>query len=231
MECLKRYHLYLLDLDGLLVNTEQLHYEAYLQMCAARGFHLELTFGEYCEIAHRSAVGIAQRIYEQFPKLHAQEPDWSVLYAEKKAAYVRLLRTRPMTMMPGASELLYALAEASVKRCVVTHSAADLAESLRAYHPALQTVPYWLTRESYKNPKPDPECYQKAIALFAEPSDKVIGFEDSPRGLQALSGTRADRVLVNSSESPCLPVGGLQGALHFSSLQHYLDSQKQLEIL
>lgn len=227
MDRLKKYHLYLLDLDGLLVNTEQLHYEAYLQMCAERGFHLELTFAEYCEIAHRSAVGIAQRIYEQLPALHEQESDWSVLYAEKKAAYVKLLHTRPIMLMPGASELLYALAGAGVKRCVVTHSAADLAQSLRSYHPALQTVPYWLTRESYKNPKPDPECYRKAIALFAEPDERVIGFEDSPRGLEALRGTRADRVLISSIESPCLPVNGLQGALHFSSLQAYLENEEE----
>lgn len=222
MDRLRKYGLYLLDLDGLLVNTEQLHYEAYLQMCQARGYHLPLTFLEYCEIAHRSAVGIEQYIYTQLPTLHNQEPDWRVLYAEKKAAYVKLLQTRSMELMPGAAELLYALAQADVKRCVVTHSAADLADSLRAYHPALQTIPYWLTRESYTNPKPDPECYQKAIALFAEPNEAVIGLEDSPRGLQALAGTRADRALISSAESPCLPTGGLQGALHFSSLHAFL---------
>lgn len=220
---LRKYGLYLLDLDGLLVNTEQLHYEAYLHMCSARGFPLHLTFSQYCEIAHRSAEGIEQCIYAKFPLLQHQEPRWRVLYAEKKAAYIKLLQTRPIELMPGADRLLYALEEAHVKRCVVTHSAADLAASLRSYHPALQTVPYWLTRESYKHPKPDPECYQKAIALFAERDEAVIGFEDSPRGLQALSGTRADRVLISSLESPCLPIGGLHGALHFFSLHAFLE--------
>lgn len=84
MNRLQKYALYLLDLDGLLVNTEQLHYEAYVQMCEARGFQLDLTFAAYCEIAHRSAQGIEQHIYAHFPALHAKEPRWSVLYAEKK---------------------------------------------------------------------------------------------------------------------------------------------------
>lgn len=127
--------------------------------------------------------------------------------------------------MPGASELLYALAEAGVKRCVVTHSAADLAASLCAQHPALQTVPYWLTRESYNNPKPDPECYQKAIALFAEPHEAVIGLEDSPRGLQALAGTRADRVLIPSSSDLSVSPEVLGGALYFPSLCAFWESQ------
>lgn len=223
MERLRKYGLYLLDLDGLLVNTEQLHYEAYVHMCETRGFHLDLSFAEYCEIAHRSAEGIQQYIYTKFPKLYAQEPRWAVLYAEKKAAYMKLLQTRPIDLMPGASELLYALAKVDVKRCVVTHSAADLAASLCAYHPALKTVPYWLTRESYRNPKPDPECYQKAITFFAEPGEAVIGLEDSPRGLEALAGTRADRVLISASEESCLPIGGLHGALHFSSLHAFLE--------
>lgn len=217
---LRNYHLYLLDLDGLLVNTEQLHYEAYVDMCEARRVSLDLTFAQYCDLAHRSAEGIQHYIYAHCPTLKAEEPRWSVLYAEKKAAYVRLLQTRPIELMPGADELLFALAELEIKRCVVTHSAADLAARLCSYHASLQTVPYWLTRESYQTPKPSPECYQKAISLFAEPCDTVIGLEDSPRGLQALAGTRATRVLINEG---LLPEDGLNGAMHFPSLHAFLE--------
>ena len=40
MEWIHHYQLILFDLDGLLVNTEQLHYQAYKNMLQARGFSL-----------------------------------------------------------------------------------------------------------------------------------------------------------------------------------------------
>ncbi|MEZ5315113.1 MAG: HAD family hydrolase [Chlamydiales bacterium] len=98
--------------------------------------------------------------------------------------------------MPGVEVLLQALEKARIKRCVVTNSNRYEVELLRDSHPILQSIPYWIVREDYDQPKPSPECYEKAIQKFGKEGDQIVGFEDSPRGLEALLGTSAKGIFV-----------------------------------
>ncbi|MBA3722501.1 MAG: HAD family phosphatase [Parachlamydiaceae bacterium] len=204
MNWIKRYQLFLFDFDGLLVNTEELHYQAYIKMCSDRGYHLPWNFHRYSEAAHHSATGLREQIYAEFPELHSEESNWDILYEEKKKAFLNYLQSGATQLMPGVTELLKALEEANIKRCVVTHSALPLIQTIRAQNAILDTIPNWITREDYSHPKPDPECYQIAINRFANENDQIIGFEDSPRGLNALLGTRAIPVLVCPPDYPYL---------------------------
>jgi HAD superfamily hydrolase (TIGR01509 family) len=217
MNWINHYQLYLFDFDGLLVNTEKLHYGAYVEMCRARGFNLGWDFDYYCSIAHADDLALRRTIYAQFPKLFEMEPDWRVLYAEKKRAYLKLLQHGQLELMPGAEALLKALEKAKIKRCVVTHSLRELVEVIKEALPVLKTIPVWITREDYVHAKPDPECYLKAIELLGAPGDRVIGFEDSKRGFQALSGTIAKPVLICSHSHPQMQA--LSGITHFESLE------------
>jgi len=106
------------------------------------------------------------------------------------------LLERDVQLMPGVQEMLMVLQQANIKRCVVTHSPKALVDTIRQQHPILNTIPYWITREDYIHPKPHPEGYQLAISRYATPSDKIIGFEDTWRGIQALLQTRAFPVLI-----------------------------------
>lgn len=219
MEWIHDYQLFLFDFDGLLVNTEEIHYLAYKQMCAARGFDLNWDFNRYCQAAHYDADALRLQIYAKFPLLHAQEPNWQVLYAEKKSALLKLLRQGSACLMPGVHSLLQALQKANIKRCVVTHSSDDLVSIIRKQYPILDTIPFWVTREHYTHPKPSSECYLKAIELFAKPQDRVIGFEDTPRGLRALLGTLAKPVLVCQAKYPEIPAFLQAGVTHYESFE------------
>ncbi|MBI3211630.1 MAG: HAD family phosphatase, partial [Simkania negevensis] len=86
MDWIERYELFLFDFDGLLVDTEPLHFEAYRKLCQERGFELEWDFKTFCKIAHAKASGTRDALYELFPDLFRQEPNWAILYAEKKGA-------------------------------------------------------------------------------------------------------------------------------------------------
>lgn len=125
-----------------------------------------------------------------------------MLYREKKACYAQILEEQGVELMPGVEALLTQLAERGVKRAVVTHSSAAQVALLRARHPILHSLPVWITREDYDHPKPAPDCYQRALARLAGEKDRIIGFEDSPRGLRALLGTTAEGVLVTTLFSP-----------------------------
>lgn len=204
MDWVKEFQLFLLDFDGLLVNTEKLHYEAYRRMCKAREFNLDWSFTEFCEAAHYDSKMLRVKLYEALPELHKQEPDWSTLYTEKKKHYLTLLKEAEIELMPGAKELLYELKKHNLKRVVVTHSPLEQVQFIRLQNKDLQTIEHWITREDYEQSKPHPEPYLTAIDRFADQKDRIIGFEDSPRGISALMGTSAHPVLVNQMVVPKL---------------------------
>lgn len=201
MDWIHKFQLFLFDFDGLLVDTERLHYQAYIEMMATQGHRLTWSFSRFCEVAHLNSVAIKETLYADYPEL---SPDWATLYAEKKKAYLNLVTSGNIELMPGAQSLLNALEQANIRRCVATNSFRDQIELIRAQIPALQTIPHWVTREDYARPKPNPDAYLKAIELYGNPGDHIIGFEDSLRGLRALQATPALPILICSATHPLL---------------------------
>lgn len=220
MHWIHQYQLFLFDFDGLLVNTEEIHYLAYKRMFSDRGFNFSWSFSRYCQAAHYHAEGLRDQVYAEFSQLQAVEPNWSVLYAEKKRAVLALINEGAVQLMPGVEQLLKALDEAKIKRCVVTHSPVELVQSVRQQNPVLNTIPTWITREYYTNPKPHSECYLKAIEMLADENDRIVGFEDTPRGLSALLGTRAKSVLICEAQYPEIPAFIKQGVVHYPTFLH-----------
>jgi HAD superfamily hydrolase (TIGR01509 family) len=212
MKWIQQFDLILFDFDGLLVDTEPLHYKAYQNTCQSLGFTLPWDFSEYCQRAHTSSDKFREDLYKTLPDL--KEP-WDSFYNKKREAIEKLLETEHPELMPGAEELLRKIQEKSIPCCVVTHSPDRLVNLIRAKQPLLNTIPLWITRSDYTHPKPHPECYQQAINRYA-PKGQVIGFEDSPRGLKALSGTSAKAVLINPIAYPIVQE---IGALQFDSFE------------
>lgn len=219
MDWINDYQLFLFDFDGLLVNTEELHFMAYKRMCASHGCKLDWDFSAYCFIAHYHPEKIRDSIYAQFAELKAKHPIWNELYAEKKQAMMALLSEGKVHLMPGAEKMLRALEEANIKRCVVTHSPDELISEIRRQNPILDTIPAWITREDYTHPKPHPECYLKAIERFSQNGERIVGFEDTPRGTQALMGTSAAAVLICRVHYPEIPFFLKNGVRYFPSLE------------
>jgi beta-phosphoglucomutase len=218
------FQLFLFDFDGLLVNTEHIHYQAYVNVLAERGYALPLSFANFCELAHLNATAWREALYANIPNL---DPNWESLYKEKKQTYLDLLGTGKVELMPGVESLLKALDGAKIERCVVTNSMREQTERIRVHLPILQTIPHWITREDYERPKPDPECYLKAIALYGKKGDRIIGFEDSVRGHKALSGTPALPVLICPKHHPLLEIALQQGGVHFESFEKITFTRKR----
>jgi len=221
MNWISKFQLFLFDFDGLLVNTEALHFEAYQTLCARHGFKLNWDFSTYCGAAHFDATSLREALYAHLPGLYAKQPVWEELYAEKKEIYMELLRQGRLQLMPGVERLLRALQEVGIKRCVVTHSPQEQVDYIRQMIPTLNLIPHWVTREDYLHPKPAPDGYEIAIERFAARGDEMIGFEDSLRGLQALKSTRKTlAVLISSFLHPLFDAK----TPHFSSFSSIPDN-------
>jgi beta-phosphoglucomutase len=224
MKWISDFQLFLFDFDGLLVNTEHLHYQAYIDMMAEQGFVLDWSFSRYCKVAHINATALKEALYESFPTLSL---DWPPLYEKKKKAFLNLVKAGKVELMPGVADLLKALDAAGIRRCVATNSFLEQIELIKSQIPVLQTIPHWITREDYKRQKPDPDSYLKAIELFGKPGDRIVGFEDSIRGLQALCGTPALPVLICLNDNPLLDQAPA-GTLHYESFPEIESLSNQL---
>ncbi len=225
MQWMHQFDLFLFDFDGLLADTESLHYRAYQQMCIQRQCELPWDFKTYCLVAHSAALKLEEQIYAAVPQLYKQEPNWTIVYKEKSKALESLLVNEGAALMPGVEELLTFLQLYQKPRAVVTHSADWIVQALRRQHPILNSIPHWITREHYSLPKPHPECYQIAIKQLAKPNATVIGFEDSPRGTEALIGSGAHAVIVTQNEYEALPKLLQQGVKRYSSMEELLESE------
>lgn len=226
MKSLDEYQLFLFDFDGLLVNSEQIHFRAYQKMCANHGIELDWEFSFYCKAAHYESDGLQKTFFQEFPEL--QKFSWEELYQEKKSAMVDLYQSGAIELMPGVVELLEYLQKKEIKHCVVTHSPTEQVALLREQNPVLNSIPRWFTREDYSKPKPDPECYLKAIKELSKPGDPIIGFEDTPRGLRALMQTPAEAVLVTEIDYPEIPEFQKNGANRLKSLHEvFLTKEKR----
>ena len=219
MEWIHKFDLFLFDFDGLLVNTEELHFLSYREMCRKRGCVLSWSLEKFFEAAHFKSTGLKEAIYAEFPQLEKEEPKWEVLYAEKKNIYQNLLMQGKINLMPGVSPLLEALQKHDLRRCVVTNSLYEQVEVIKQQQSILQTIPLWITREDYKEAKPSPDGYKTAMAKLGKPGDQTIGFEDSTRGLQALISAKVTKpVLICQPNHPQMGVKLPEGVLHFTSL-------------
>lgn len=211
--------MFLFDLDGLLVNTEEIHYHAYREMLKGQGFALPWDFKTYCMNAHYGTEKLKGAIYREFPDL---SPDWDPLYKEKQGLIVRFLNEGEAHLMPGVEKLLKALNSANIPSCVVTNSPDNFVSIIRQRNPILDHIPYWITRHDYTHPKPDPECYLLAIKRYG--TGRVIGFEDTPRGVNALIKTPAKPVMISSIPYPDIPALLNEGVTLFPSLDAIPDS-------
>ena len=159
-------------------------------------------------------TALKEAFYAEFPDL---EPNWDVLYEEKKQAYMNLLLAGKVELMPGVEKLLKELATTGIRRCVVTNSRLEYTSLISRQLPILRTIPHWITREDYEKPKPDPECYLRAIALCGKIKDRIVGLK-TDRGLRALEQTPALPVLICPSHHPLLEMAS-ESVLHFASFE------------
>ncbi|MDJ0651444.1 MAG: HAD family phosphatase [Simkaniaceae bacterium] len=200
------------DFDGLLVNTEHLHFQAYQRMLERNNHSFPWDFPSFAAVAHTSSEGLRRLITSHAPALVASK-SWETLYAEKKGEYAKLLETGSLDLMPGAQVILETMQMAKIPHAVVTNSTRQQTEMIGEKIPILNHIPYWITREDYKNPKPSPDAYLKAIKVLG-PSKKMLGFEDSLRGIRALERAAITPVLICPLDHPQM-VDVSKNTLHY----------------
>lgn len=228
MDSILSYEALFFDFDGLLVNTEHLHFEAYKQMLLQNNSSFPWDYSLFASVAHKSSTGLRQLITEHAKDL-LEKKAWETLYAEKTQCLQNLLKAGRLELMPAVEEMLELVKESNLTSCVVTNSTNHQVNIIKDHLPILKQIPLWVTREDYQNPKPSSDGYLKAIELL-QVEGKKIGFEDSLRGIRSLQGASIDPVLICAPDHPQMEEISEEHFPKFTSFQELLSRESLLDI-
>jgi beta-phosphoglucomutase len=166
------------DMDGTLVDTAELHFRAWQEVCRelGRGFDradFAATFGR------RNPEILHHLFGDRFSRLEIDE------IGERKEVLYRDAARHGVALLPGAGELMAGLHAEGFKQAIgssAPHANLELILELTGIDRYLQAV---VGAEDTTRGKPDPQVFLVAAKrLGAEPARCVV-FEDAPAGVQA----------------------------------------------
>ena len=164
------------DLDGLLTDTETLHYKSYREIFPEFGF--EISESDYAEHWIRDGQGIAEYVAR-----HGLTCEPEDIRRRKIDVYLRLLKTE-VQPMPGALAFLdrvygrYRLAVASSSYAV------SVGGVLRALG-ITDRFDAIVCGDQVAKAKPDPEIFLRAAQQLGVAPDECVVLEDAEKGVRA----------------------------------------------
>jgi HAD superfamily hydrolase (TIGR01509 family) len=182
------------DLDGLLVNTEELYQYVGTELLARRGRTFEP------ELLDRM-MGRPQQISLQIMiDWHGLADTVETLAGETREIFVDLLDTR-LAPMPGAVALVEALAQRGLPRGVATSSGPDFAHDVLSRVGLRDRFGFVLTSADVTHGKPHPEIYERAAERLGVAPAEMLVLEDSENGCRAAVAAGAVVVAVPGGHS------------------------------
>jgi len=193
-----------LDFDGVIADTEPLHFEACRDVLAP--FGVALTEGEYADhyigLADRAALTKASRAHG----LDVNGPLVDELIARKAEVLRHVLgRTRPM--YPGVADLLRRWS-AEVPLAVASGALRSEIDLVLGAAGVADTITVVVSADDHLLTKPAPDPYLKALALLGPhaggPLDprRTVAIEDSRFGLESARAARMRTVALTTNFPP-----------------------------
>lgn len=185
----------LFDWNGVLIDDEPLHYQAFQHVLAAAGF--ELTPAMY----RRSCQGRRDR--DGFVAL-AERYGWPIAADDYVAAkcqrYAEIITTQPIPLAPGAADLL-AWLYGAVPIGIVTSAPRHEVEQLLMQSGQRYAIDLLVTGEDVTRGKPDPEGYLAAANMLGLSPQACVVVEDAPDNLHGLVGYGFQMIGIGDSRA------------------------------
>jgi beta-phosphoglucomutase len=178
------------DFDGVIADTEYLHYLAFKDVLEPEGLRWswEDYTARFMGFDDRDALRAAFK--EHGRELRGEE---LAMYVDRKAAAFAARAEQDVKLYPGVLDLLKHLTKRIPLALCSGALRSDIAPVLRQ-HELEDVFDVMVTADDVAASKPDPTCYTMAVQLLAqrhnivlEPS-RCVAIEDTPTGIQAALG-------------------------------------------
>jgi beta-phosphoglucomutase len=192
-----------LDFDGVIADTEPLHYRACRQVLAPLG--VTLTWEEYA----KRYIGMADReVFGQLSRRHDLhlDPDVTNTLLARKAELLRRVLVETPPLFPGVAELMRGWSEV-VPLAIASGALRDEIEAVLQRAGIAHTVRAIVAADDVARSKPSPDPYLQALAWLEPYAGHVaparsIAIEDSRWGVQAARAAGMRAVAVTTSFAP-----------------------------
>ncbi len=187
----------ILDMDGLMLDTERLYKVAWQEAALQLGFLLDDSF-YFTLVGRTNADGetaLIERFGMDFP-LGPFRERWADLWREEVEAF-------GIPLKPGLTELLEYLAALGVPTAVATSSDQEHAAfSLQAAGLDARRFAHIVTGEQVETGKPAPDIYLEAARRLGVEPARTLAVEDSDAGILSASAAGMISVMVPDLKPP-----------------------------
>ena len=178
----------LIDIDGLLINSEHLYLEA------NRIYFKKFNF-EFTEELHREGTG--KKFDKWITTVFPTDKSGEGILKERNVVFFDLARKK-LELLDGAKELLTLLRN-NFKTALVTSTEMGYIDLIFEKTRIADYFDTLITGDMVSHGKPDPECYKLAADKLNVIAAECLVFEDAPSGILAAKNAGMKVVAVPSS--------------------------------
>lgn len=194
---MKQISLVMFDLDGVLVDACDWHYEALNAALISFG---KSPIGR--EDHETTFNGLPTRIKLGMLGISVDEAD--EINRQKQKHTIDIIQSSAK-IMPEKMELLSYLRDNGIKTACVTNSIRETTEAMLSATGQMHLLDLIVTNEDVKRNKPYPDCYNHAIRTLGVNPLECVCVEDSPKGIEAATASIAGHLwVVNNSTNVTL---------------------------
>lgn len=190
------YKAVIFDMDGLLLDSERIALDTFLEACRTFGFQPDRNIYMRCIGTNFSRVKeiLMEGYGETFPY-----DDVFKLWTEK---YTSEAFEKPVPLKDGAQELLKRIRSDRIPMAVATSTAYDKAVLKLKNAGILDFFKVIIAGDQVENSKPDPEIYRKAAEGLGVSAGDCLVFEDSNNGVRSAHAAGMEVVQIPDLVEP-----------------------------
>ncbi|HEY8837962.1 MAG TPA: HAD family phosphatase [Dehalococcoidia bacterium] len=187
------------DMDGVLLDSEPLHFITVNELLAEEGGVLELA--EYLGYVGTTLEDTWADLVRRF----RLKPSFDYYRDRYDAEILRHYRDSAV-LLPGAAWLMEELLRRGTRLAVASSSRTEWVEVCLAKLGLLNKFHAIVTGDMVTQGKPDPEIYLKASAALRVAPERCLAIEDAPKGVQSAHRAGMTVVVVDTQYTAALDI-------------------------
>ena len=196
------YSAVVFDMDGVLVDSEPVFFEAVNELLKPAGKRIE--WEDYQHLLGSTMSHTWRSVLETVGLDVEEAQQYLDGYGD---TLIKLLR-RPRTLLPGVEPLIAALRRQRIPIAVATASRLAWAEAVLGEGAGvpLDTFDAVVSREQVENSKPAPDLYLKAAERLSTSPERCIAIEDTIPGIASAKAAGMYAIQVRASSTALPPI-------------------------
>lgn len=194
------------DMDGTLIDTEELHRQAFNAAFLEMGLFWDWGPHAYVDLLKISGGADRLRRYVEALRVDARERGRLLelvpaIHRTKTAIYRDLVAAGRLPLRPGMVRLLAEARAASLRLAIAATSSSENVNALFSATLGTGMLPWFegiVSADMVSHPKPAPDLYQRVLGVLRLPAANCVVLEDSANGVRAAKAAHLVTVAVPS---------------------------------